>query len=213
MSINPLPRLRFVLERHPRKELPPGQNTPQPKPEGPYCKLPVQPPDIKSAAKAPDGRTPSLIPLLVAMDSVCMRGIEWSSAGRAGSMKVSKFKSGSRSRKSRERGIDSPRDALVAKLAKAWRLSESTIDDYLKDVDRFYYPRAVGLIEALLKLDYSPPLTLQEIAGAIAEHRPKNRTMPQPPLAPEGKRVNLQPVLHRPQQPSAQHAFPKARRP
>ena len=202
MSAHHSPRLRFIIEAHPRTQRRPGADNPQFRPEGPYCKLPVQPSDIKGAAGAPDGRPPSLVPLLVAMDSVCMRGVEWASEDRTGSMKVSTLKSGRRSRENRDKALDSPRDVLITRLATAWQLSESTIDDYLKDVDRFYYPRAVGLIEALLKLDYSPPLALQEIADAIAEHRPSNRGKPQPRLAPGGKRMNLLPVLHRPQQPN-----------
>jgi hypothetical protein len=148
-----------------------------------------------------------MVPLLVAMDAVCRRGV----VSSEDSVEVKPLQRGRRPNAEKHAGLDAPYDLLIADLARDWRLSEETVRDYLEVDHPFYYPQAVGFVHTLLNLDWDPRVTLSEVAQAIAEHRPKYRTRKLTELQPGYQPLNLLPYLRRVRQPGGPKGATKRR--
>jgi hypothetical protein len=69
----------------------------------------------------------------------------------------------------------------------------------LENDERFYYPRALALMNKVLRLPLSPPLKVDEVRYAISEHHPKNRRRT-PPLAADVVEFDLHPWIYQPHQ-------------
>lgn len=146
------------------------------------------------------GRPPAYTPLLVAMDEICRRGIERLKNEDDGFVRPLSLKRGRRSAKM----VQTASEALITQLARDWSVSEASVEEYLRNDDRFYYPRALVLMNKLLRLQLSPPLELGDVGRAISEHQPKNRNRKQPPLASHGAEFDLHPWIYKPHQRSKQ---------
>ena len=141
------------------------------------------------------GRPPKYVPLLVAMDEICRRGIEPLKDEDEGFVRPLSLKRGRRSAKMKQTASE----ALITELARDWCLSEASIEEYLENDDRFYYPRALALMNKVLRLPLSPPLKVDEVRYAISEHHPRNRKG-KPQLAADGLEFDLHPWIYQPHQ-------------
>jgi hypothetical protein len=178
-TVSSPPKLRFVVKRHPVSGAP-GELKPRPR-----------------------GRPKNFKPLLVALDEILRRGPGTPRRDEEGFFRVRQLKRGPRSK-----GALTPkREALIQALADDWNLSYDTVWDYLYDHKRFYYVRALGLVEALRQWPIQPRLTLADIGRAVAEYRPGNSHLRSATLA--GLEFNLLPYVDTAQQPK-QHVALRA---
>jgi hypothetical protein len=145
------------------------------------------------------GRPPNYIPLLVAIDEICRRGISTDDNESDGFARPSPLKRG---RRSADRAIPES-DVLLVALANDWDLGPETVYEYLRDGKRFYYPRAVALVNTLLRFPISPPLRLDEIRRAASEYQRRYALIERLPLAPGGIEFALHPLVYEPKQRSS----------
>lgn len=144
------------------------------------------------------GRPPAYTPLLVAMNEICHRGIERLKDKDDGFVRPLSLKRGRRSAKMAQTASE----ALITQLVRDWCLSDAAVEEYLQNDDRFYYPRALTVMNTILRLPLSPPLELGDVGRAIGEHQPKNRNRKRPRLAPDGVEFDLHPWIYKPHQSS-----------
>lgn len=168
------PRLRFVVSNPPSA----GKKDP--------------------TARPSRGRPPSYKPLLVAIDSMCRRGIV-SNEDEEKFVHAKNFKRGRR-----RAAAPSEYEKLKTELARDWALTEDTVHSYIWD-ERFYSSLAAGLVDLLLKSkDFTPRLRLDEIESAVAEFQPRNRKRAVLPLSATGREFNLLPSIRHTQQSTKQ---------
>ena len=149
-------------------------------------------------AKPSRGRPASYKPLLVAIDSICRRGVA-RNKDEESFTHATNFKRGRR-----RAAAPSEYEKLKTELARDWALSVDTVHSYIWD-DRFYSPLAAGLVDVLLKSkDFTPRLSLDEIGSAVAELQPRNMKRTQLPLSATGKEFNLLPSIRHVQQSTKQ---------
>jgi hypothetical protein len=145
---------------------------------------------VKKLGKPIHGRTPSYVPLLIAFDWICRRGAGERQPGEEGFFRRRPFKRGP------TRAAISEREALINDLARDWHVTAGTVEEYLTDDKRFYYPLALSLVDALTNEGFTA-----DIERAVAEHRPGNEALRLVPLADGGLEFNLLPHIRRPKQP------------
>lgn len=157
-------------------------------------------------ARPSRGRPPSYKPLLVAIDSMCRRGVA-SNEDEEAFIHARNFKRGRR-----RAAVPSEYEKLKTELARDWALTEDTVHSYIWD-ERFYSSLAAGLVDTLLKSkDFTPRLRLDEIGSAVGEHQPRYRKRAVPPLSATGREFNLFPSIRHTQQSTRQRKQSQGRK-
>ena len=151
-----------------------------------HLRFTTTPHPSRAEATSPRGRSPSWIPLLIAMDGVCRLGSGRRKPGRC-----------PRSR------VKITRDQVILDLADLWSKDPESIKPYLKDSDkpRHYWRRARTIVAMLRRQRF----TVEDISRAIAEHYPNHGTKQLAPLAPGAHHFlfALNPVVPLVNQPTA----------
>ena len=123
----------------------------------------VYEPDQRSRSR---GRKPRQTGLLIALDAICLHGIEWTGPGRLGTLLVVSFRKGRRWKAVTEVGMDGHVEEMLAHLETRWGLSTETIRDHSKRNQG----RALQLLTDLLHLPWEPRVSLSEVEYAVADH-------------------------------------------